>query len=77
MVGPSGFALDATSLYWTDAVWTDYLAAKYEGRVMRVPIVGGMPTKFAGQQQSPYGSIAVDATSVYVNTSYGLMRKLK
>src|SRR5262249_54130305 len=51
---PSGLAVDATNIYWTDAY----------GTVKAKPIAGGPITTIASNQDSPYG-IAVDATSVY------------
>jgi hypothetical protein len=57
--GPIGaIAVDATSVYWTESDNTS------EGRVVKVPIGGGVWTELASGQNNIAG-IAVDARSVY------------
>jgi RHS repeat-associated protein len=59
--GPTGIAVDATSVYFTDQTG---------GTVMKVPLGGGSTTTLASGQSTPSG-IAVDATSVYWANSGG------
>lgn len=65
-VGDSpGFAVDATSVYWTTV-----------DSVLKVSADGGTPTVLASAQNFPegYSSIAVDATSVYWTTATSIMK---
>ena len=66
---PAGIAVDASSVYWTNAV--------SNGTVMKVALGGGSPTTLASGQSYPWG-IAVDATSVYwTNYDGGTVMKLE
>jgi hypothetical protein len=63
----AGIAVDATSLYWTDA---------YGNAVTKAPLAGGATTSLATGQDGP-SAIAVDSTNVYwIDYSGGTVMKV-
>ncbi len=64
---PSGIAVDASGIYWTN---------RTGGTVMRAPLTGMTATPIASSQNDPHG-IALDANTVYwTNTAGGQVMKV-